>query len=177
MKRIDARFDEPPRASHKAWTMVAMLAMLAVGAITWAWLERTELAAKKAHLDALTRLQHETADAHARRPTIVPFYDASARQMLKERQMPWPAALTAIENVAMVGVTATAIEFATGDGTVQLEVAFAEHAKLLEYVDALNAGLESSAQGWRWAIRQTQTNTAPNSASLSGSATLMAIWR
>ncbi len=177
MKRIDARFDEPPRPGRKAWAMVMMFALLAAGTMTWAWLERAELAAKKAQLGAFTRLQHETAGAHARRPAIVPPYDASARQMLKERQMPWPAALTAIENVAMVGVTATAIEFAGGDGTVQLEVAFAEHAKLLEYVDALNAGLEPSAQGWRWAIRQTQTNTVPSSSSPSGSATLIATWR
>jgi hypothetical protein len=177
MKRIAARFDDPHRPGRMAWAMVLLLVLLAASAVAWAWLARADLVAKKAELESLTRLQSDAAEAQAHRPAVVPPYDASARQMLKERQMPWPVALTAIENVAMVGVTATSVEFAASEGKVQLEVLFSEHAKLLEYADALNAGLEPSARGWRWAIRQTQLNANHTGERVQGVAVLEGVWR
>jgi hypothetical protein len=176
MKRIDARFDQPSRPGRAAWLMVAALAVAAVGACAWAWAARADLMAAQARLTDLTRVQQETADAETKRPAVVPPYDSSARQMLKERLTPWPAALTAIENVAMAGVTVTSIEASASEGKVLLEVNFSDHAKLLEYVDALNAGLEPSVEGWRWAIRQTQLNTNSAGQGAPGSARLDGAW-
>ena len=82
-----------------------------------------------------------------------PLYEASARAMLLERSLPWPQALTMIEATALVGVTPISFDAVASDRSMRLEVTFGDYAKLLEYVDALNAG-EPDVQ---WTIEQTRS--------------------
>jgi hypothetical protein len=114
-------------------------------------------------------LRHALATRHAAPATpplvrVAPAYDASAREMLAERRFPWVRALTAVEAVAMIGVTPTGVEFAVADQAVRLEVNFENHAKLLDYLNQLNA----EEPQLRWALTQAQADGGRG-----GSATLV----
>ncbi len=177
MRRINARFDRWPRPARGLWIALIALVIVAVATAIWAWSAKARFDAKTAQRAQSTQQRQEAEMARSTVPVSPPPYDSSAREMLAERTAPWPAALTAIEHVAMVGVTPTSIEFAANERTVNLEVAFSEHAKLLEYADALNAGLEPSTVGWRWSIQQTQLATGAIGAGVGGTARLTAAWR
>ena len=79
-------------------------------------------------------------------------YDASAREMLALTTSEWPALLTALESVEIAGVTPVALEIAPAQRWIRVEVEFADYAKLLEFVDGLNAGEPVP----RWSLVQAQ---------------------
>ena len=62
--------------------------------------------------------------------------------MLAEHRLGWREVLTALETIALVGVTPVSVEIAAseGSGLARVEVAFSDHARLLEYLERLNAG-------------------------------------
>ena len=72
--------------------------------------------------------------------------------MLAEATSSWPQGLTMIEAAAIVGVTPVALEFVAAEKSVRVEVSFTDYAKLLDYVDALNAGEPE----FKWALMQSQ---------------------
>lgn len=151
MKPIGADFSQrsvPPRA---LWWLLGVMAAVSVAAAVWAWREWRDFDAQRALLrEAGARQAAIPASAPTGRAP--PAYQASAREMLSERAAPWPQALTMIEATAIVGVTPAAVEFAASDKTIRLEVTFADYNKLLEYVDALNAGEPEL----RWSLAQSQ---------------------
>lgn len=119
--------------------------------------ESRKLDALKAQRDDLQR-QLRTPPATV--PVVIQKmpYDASAREMLMLATSKWPSMLTALESVGMLGVTPTAIEIAPAERWIRVEVEFADYAKLLEYVDALNAGDPKP----KWSLVQAQTGTRPS---------------
>jgi hypothetical protein len=178
MKAIRAHFETWRAPPRWAWTLAAawLSASIALGGWTWHRQRQWQAAQAQAAEQALQREAARTAAQSL--PVQPPPYDASAREMLAEREWPWPAALVAIESVAMEGVTATAIEMSAGDRLVHLEVAFADHGKLLTYLEALNAGLDgSTAGGWRWAIQKTQAGGAAAAGAATGQAVLVGRWQ
>ena len=84
--------------------------------------------------------------------------------MLLEAQFPWPQALTSIEATAVVGVTPVAMELVVSERQVRLDVGFVDYVKMLEYVDALNAGEPEL----RWALMQSQVQGGTSSALIIG---------
>lgn len=123
--------------------------------VCWqAWRASQDVAQHERDLVQLKSRPAEESRAAAPAPT--PAYDSSARTMLQQRDFPWPAALTTLEATAVIGVTPTAIEAAPTTGQVRVEVQFTDYAKLLEYLNALNAG-EPDA---RWSLVQSQSQVA-----------------
>ena len=115
-------------------------------------------------LDAL-KAQRDELQRQLSMPTATPAavvqkmpYDASAREMLMLATSKWPSMLTALESVEIVGVTPTAIEIAPAERWIRVEVEFTDYAKLLEYVDGLNAGDPKP----RWSLVQAQTGAGPS---------------
>jgi hypothetical protein len=105
-------------------------------------------------------------------------YDASAREMLMLATSQWPSMLTALESVEMVGVTPTSIEIAPAERWIRVEVEFTDYAKLLEYVDGLNAGSPQPRWGLVQAQTAAQSSGAPmnSGASVLSTATLRGTW-
>ncbi|HEX6705214.1 MAG TPA: hypothetical protein VF169_10675 [Albitalea sp.] len=154
MRSVRADFSRRSPPSPWLWGLLALLALAALAAGGWAWREWQGAAAQRAALrDAAVKPLPPIAMPAPRAPAP---YDTSAREMLAERRFPWPKVLTAIEATAVVGVTPTAVEFAAGDKSARVEVSFVDFAKLLDYVDQLNAG-EAEL---RWTLIQSQAQAA-----------------
>jgi hypothetical protein len=177
MRLITARFDTPRRPGRLAWGATLTFLVVALTLSGWTW--HRERQRRAAQVEAVEQArQREAARLAAESAPVVPQpYEASARDMLTERDWPWPAALVAIESVAMEGVTVAAIEMSASDKLVHLEVTFADHAKLLTYLESLNAGLDASTSGWRWAIQRTQVGGAVGAGGAIGQAALVARWQ
>lgn len=171
MKALDVDLRTPSRPPKWAWGVVGLLAAVAVVMGLLTYRESRALDELKVQL---TDLQRKLAE-----PSIAPTaviqkmpYDANAREMLALATSEWPAMLTALESVEMVGVTPTAVEIAPAERWIRVEVEFVDYAKLLEYVDALNAGNPKP----RWGLVQAQSDgprsgagvTTPSTATVRG---------
>jgi hypothetical protein len=146
------RSRQPPRW---AWLGAGLLVASTLVAAGLAWREHVQVQSLRGELQAL-RASQAAVPAHAVVQAPPPPYDASARAMLLERALPWPQALTTLEAMAIVGVTPIAFEAVAADRSWRLEVAFVDYAKLLEYVEALNAG----EPNLRWTLSQSQAHGA-----------------
>lgn len=154
MSRINADFKKRSRPQAWVWWVLAV-ACAAAAFVCWkAWVASQDLARHERELVELK--SRPPAEPRTAGPAPAPAYDSSARTMLQQRDFPWPAALTTLEATAVIGVTPTAIEAAPSTGQVRVEVQFTDYAKLLEYLNALNAG-EPEA---RWSLVQSQSQVA-----------------
>ena len=139
MSLVRADFKRQAIPSRWLWWALALAGFAAAAATFLAWREWRQVTTQR---DSL----RQTIAAQAAAPIAAPPvkgpapYDASARTMLAEQASLWPQALTMIEATAIIGVTPAALEFVANDKSVRVEVSFTDYAKLLEYVDALNAG-------------------------------------
>jgi hypothetical protein len=131
------------------WWFLGLVAFAAVAAGWTAWQSWRQVEMKRAALREATTVKL-AAPAPVLRPPVA--YESSAREMLAEHNSPWPQAMTAIEATAIVGVTPVAVEFVASERTVRVELNFADYAKLLEYVEALNAGDAEL----KWSLLQSQ---------------------
>lgn len=135
------------------WTLAVLAAAVvaAGGVVAREWqqvqLQGQELRNVLASKATLTHVQRPAS------PVPMP-YATSANAMLAEHTSPWPQALTAIEVTGIVGVTPVGFEFVTSEQKFRLEVSFIDYAKLLEYIDALNAGEPTM----RWTLVQAQSS-------------------
>lgn len=160
MKVVRADFKTPSRPSRALWLACAVLASLALAATGWAWHQWREVDVQRELLrEAIA--QRDAVPAAAPVAIAPTPYDASARELLAERAIPWPQALTTLEATAVVGVTPVSVEFGNGDKSIRLEVSFVDYGSLLEYLNALNAGEPEL----RWKLAQSQAQSAPGGVS------------
>lgn len=165
MKPVHADFKRPWVPPRWMWWAVAALALIACAAVGMAWRAWKQVDVQRAALRDAVAATQAAAVVPAPLRVLRP-YDASAREMWAEHSAPWPQALTMIEATAIIGVTPVALEFVASDKAVRVEVSFTDYAKLLEYVDALNAGEPEL----KWALVQSQ-------AQASGEATAVIVSR
>lgn len=159
MKRVRADFAPRRRPSRALWLALAVLAAGAFTAVAFVAYRFEELAQQRAALESAAAERRVAATVVPTKPPAPPPYERSAREMLAEHRMAWPQVLTALEATALVGVTPMSVEMAASDGVARVEVSFTDHARLLEYLEALNAG-----QGdLRWVLVQAQTQPAGGS--------------
>lgn len=154
MSRINADFKKRSRPQAWAWWALAVGCTASAFTCWQAWMTSRDVARHERDLVQLK--SRSPAEPRAAVPVPTPAYDNSARTMLQQRDFPWPAALTTLEATAVIGVTPTAIEAAPAIGQVRVEVQFTDYAKLLEYLNALNAGEERA----RWRLVQSHTQGA-----------------
>ena len=95
-------------------------------------------------------------------PQLPRRYERSARDLLQQRLLHWPEALIALEATAIEGATLRSFEANADDGTVRVEVVATHHAKVLEYLDALNAGGGTDSTVIRWTLLRTPVELGGN---------------
>lgn len=157
MRFIRADFKKTSRPSPLLWSVCAVVVALALAGAAWTWHEWREVDLQNERLrEAIAR-----KDAPPPMPSVALTkpYEASARELLAERAIPWPQALTTLEATAVVGVTPVSVEFGPGEKSIRLEVTFTDYGSLLEYLNALNAG----EPDLRWKLAQSQSQGAATS--------------
>lgn len=161
MKSVSVELLAARRPTPALWVVAGIALLVAASMAFWAWRQQQATSAARAAL----QLALATQAADQPPPVLVlrkNGYERSAREMLLERSLPWPEALTALEATAMVGATPRAVDANASDGTVRVEVIAASHSRLLAYVDALNAGGGVDGDTVHWALQQTQSDPANN---------------
>lgn len=157
-----------------AWGLVGLLYMLAAGLGSAAYRESQTLKALKAQRGELLRQLTVAPETPAAVPVQKMPYDASAREMLRLATSEWPTMLTAVESAEVIGVLPAALEIVPAERWIRMELEFTEYAKLLEYIDALNAG----ATRPKWSLVQAQTGSRSSSSApaAASTATVRGAW-
>lgn len=160
----------PPRW---AWAAVGLLFAAALALAFAAYRESRKLEALKAQRAELLRQLAEPV-----KPLPPPMqkmpYDASAREMLALATSQWPAMLTALESVEIIGVTPTALEISPAERWIRVEVEFSDYARLLEYIDGLNAG--EPRPKWNLVQAQSASPAASGQETSKSVASLRGVW-
>lgn len=151
MKPLTMDFNRQSLPNRRWWWILAIVTLVAASAAGVSWHERSQVSELRNELHE-ARVNQGRAPVQVRPVRGPAIYDASARTMLIERSSPWPQALAKIEATAIMGVTPGALEFMAAEHSVRVELTFSDYPKLLEYVEALNAG-EST---FRWTLVQSQ---------------------
>ena len=161
MKTVNADFNLKVLPSRLLWLLVLAFVLIGLAAIAAAWQERAKLHEAQASLQRSRVAQRiEELDVPVRLPKP---YERSARELLRERQLHWPEALKALEATALEGATLRSFEANADDGTVRVEIVAIHHAKVLQYLEALNAGIGTDPTDIRWTLLQTQIEASSNS--------------
>lgn len=136
MRRVRAEFVTPGRPWRSHWAIVIVLAVLTAEQVTRAVMTHLEL--RDLQRDARS-LQAQIAAAQATPASApVPPYDASAREMLRERDTTWRETLTALESVGMPGVVVTSINMPVPGSPIKVQLTVSDYRTLMEYLTALN---------------------------------------
>jgi hypothetical protein len=154
-----------------------VVATLAFGALAlhqgWqAWALQERVTALRGEADALATEQVERS-TQARRETagrvrVEPAYARDAAAIAKIARFPLDRVLVSLESAQVQGVKVTSLELSAVEATARAELEFADHAALLNYLEAINAGEPQP----RWALMRAQMAPSPggpNVASISSS--------
>ncbi len=173
MKSVRAQFARTWMPSH--WWWAGCLALLAVGTVVavhaWKSAQRIEVAKL-----ALRRIVANMDPLQAAIPQLTNSppspYDGSARELLAQSTVAWPALLAALEAVSEPGVRPVSVDYVAAESRARIEITFANHGAALEYVEALSAGVSQGGSVWRW---KPLSLSQPHSAD-KGAARLEATW-
>lgn len=161
MKPVAAEFKPVSQPGRLAWGFVCCCALVALASVAHAWDRHQQLLAEQARRSEML-VGHEVAQRGSEVPPQPKPYERSAREMLKERSLPWPEALVAMENVAMPGVSPRTFEANASDGAVRIEVLASDLSKVLAYLDALNAGTGHRPDDLRWSLQEARVDPTAN---------------
>lgn len=155
MKPVHANFKTikaPPR-----WLWVALSLVLLLTVVLCLDLAR-ELSALR--LRQAERLAAATVVVAAKPPIRSgdPSYAASVREMRAQRQLGWPLALTALENIAVDGVVVRRLEASATEDGIRVEISGPSHARLLEYLVAINSGAGSDSPDLYWTLQRAEAD-------------------
>jgi hypothetical protein len=145
---------KPPRSPGRAWWWsLAILIVGMIAAALWTWQRHVLLLDLRARVEA-AHANHRATNNLKTAEQPAPVYWQGAQAMLAERSLSWADMLNALEAMDVLGVTPTAVEMAGAGSLSRVEVVFAEHASLLDYVNGLNAGLTGGRGELRWHLQQ-----------------------
>lgn len=153
MKSLPVDLRSPDLPPRWAWVGLAVLALAAVLVVVASLISQRRLGTLHATHAAL-RAQAATPPHPVLQRPVVPVmpYDASARMALAQAQADWPSLLAALEAVEVAGVTPISIDVSVPDRQVKVEIEFADFARVLHFLDELNAGEAIP----RWQLVQAQ---------------------
>jgi hypothetical protein len=177
MIRLDVDFKTHRKPGWTAWGAAAAALGLCIGMTTLWALALNQNAELSDRSEALgQQVAAMVSKPHA--PSKPQPYDASARALMAQVAMPWADGLTALESVAVFGVTPVTIDVLPAEHKVRVELEFADYASLLSYLDQLNAGEPQQ----RWRLLQAQAplaqsaQQAPTAAPAGVTATVVSEW-
>jgi hypothetical protein len=159
MRRVNAQFRPRWRPGQFALASLAVLTACTVAALGVGLWEHQRVVALQARLAQLVEGGRTGTLPPARRPT--PPYDASARQLLRERSAGWAPMLRTLENGAMIGVTPTSVEFNARDGVAQVQLNYVDTNALLDYLNSINDGVSPGQGTPRWTLIESREQAAP----------------
>lgn len=160
MRVVHADFKSLTRPPKLLWTVVGICIALTFALSLYLTRElvslqndlETKLAATTAPPTAKAQIQHEEVR-----------YAASAREMQAQRQLGWPLALTALENIAAEGVVVRRIEVSATEESIRVELVAPSHASVLEYLVALNSGGGQENTDLLWTLQRAEAEPAGQS--------------
>jgi hypothetical protein len=162
MKSVVADFKPAAVPSWSLWLVAAACVVVACASALSAWRQKQYMLAVQAEFQRSSSLQAAQAQPAPSNPVGPKPHDRSLREMLIERASPWPDALASLEALALQGVTPRALELNAAEGAIRVELTVTEPARLLKYLDALNAGADKNANELIWSLQQTQADVASN---------------
>lgn len=146
-----------------AWPWVLLLMVLGSFAAHQglrAWGQQPQVLAlqreRASLMQQLDRAGQVRRDAVAR-SSVIPVYASDAAAVAKVAAFPLDRVLLSLESAQVQGVKVTSLEISATDSTARAELEFADHAALLGYLEAVNAGEPTP----RWALLQAQIAPAP----------------
>jgi hypothetical protein len=145
--------------SRRYWALLALMFVLAAAMVMWAWHQRQLALQLQAELDQAVSARRDRASQPNETSPPPPAYELSARELLRERNHPWPEALEALESVAMQGVTPRAFELLAQEHAVKVEVTAMDQARVLAYIEAANAGNREGLGGLNWTLQSFQADS------------------
>lgn len=158
MRSIAPEFLPHSAPSKRVWVGAGAVVVSALASLWLAFEER------EARLVAERVIQAQVSDRSRQivevKQSPPPVYMASALAMLKERSLPWSSAMRVIEATPSDGVTPQSLEVDSTDGVIRLEVSARNHATLMTYMEALNAGVDAGQDDLSWSIVSTRSTPA-----------------
>jgi hypothetical protein len=173
MKPIRAQFARRWMPTRVWWFGCLILIAIDASFAGLAWQSLQRIKATKRELAAIDERVQQARVTGPRPTDASPLpYDSSARDMLAQRSVPWPALLATLEAVSVSGVRLTSVDYGAAESRARVEITFANHAAALKYVQQLSAGVPESGPAWRWRpLLFSQPRVAEK-----GTATLEAAW-
>ena len=155
MKAISANLLRERAPTPALWVFAVVALIVASLMLLWA---REQMLSLKLARAAFTEATINQAALHPLNlgSDLLPSYARSAKEMLKERSLAWPQALTALEATVVDGVTPRSFDASAATGVVRVEVVSSSQEKVLLYVEALNAGAGSDGSSLNWGLQQAQ---------------------
>ena len=157
MKPVRADFIVRTGPSRVLWGLLLCSLLVLAFLVVRQQRLKTHFAAVTAHVQEQKRADTEraTREQLPERAAAVP-YEPSAREMLAVHLAPWPAVLAALETTPRAGVVVNAIEFDSANRAFNVEATADDHRAIVEYLEALNAGLSEGERVWRWTLLSAQ---------------------
>lgn len=169
------RADFAVRRPIGVWPWLALiLAMSGFAAYQgWlGWVQMNRISALKIEQATLSQeldLAEQSQQQAGEKRKMTPPYAADAAAILKIASFPLNRVLASLESAQVLGVKITGLEALPLEGTVRVELEFTDHASLLSYIEAINAGEPTP----HWVLVQAQVSQGVPA---SNSATLMSSW-
>lgn len=159
MTPLRAEFKPRPAPAVQHWRAASVLLLVALASLVWAW--RQAQLVRDAETE-LARINDTNARMHA---AVVPPprqpMPQGTRALLKQRALPWPQALYALESVALPGITLRSIDADSEQGQVLIEIAATDHASALAYLERLDVFSRLTSGGSvGWKLLQTRRDAA-----------------
>lgn len=174
MRSIDVNFApaQPPSRLLKATTGLMIVATLVTGSM--AWHERQKVIRAReievARQNEVEEIYRRTVERRSDSLKPLP-YAADALRVLRLREFPLNAVLTALETVSVAGIRILSVDISAIDATARVEVEFSDYQSLIRYLEELNIGEPTE----RWVLTSAQTSLVPSDK--SSRATLISNWR
>ena len=158
MRPINAQFRQPWRPSRGALAGLSALLACTVASVAGAAWERRHVVDLQTQESRLIEADRTDDTLSPARPA--PPYEASARQLVRERGAAWAPMLRTLESGAMVGVTPTSVEFDASDEVARVELSYSDSTMLSGYLARINEGVVPEPGRMRWTLVQTREQPA-----------------
>lgn len=153
MRSVHADFRRRRTPSRRAWLLCCMAYVPCLGLLAWA--AHVEVNARRLLSQRGVVQGAPTAWVGPAPPTMAPPpYVDSARQMLLQRDAPWPEVLAALESIDNTGVAVESLELDTNRGAVGVTLALDPGVSPGIVLDELGAGEVGRSDEIVWRLTQ-----------------------
>lgn len=157
MKPVRASFLQPSQPALAHWLVATLIAIGAALLVARTVQLGKELQHLRAQVQPVGTAGSETNNT--RNEAAPKLYDRSARELMRDRELPWPEALVALESSPVTGVLLRALETDSLSKEVRIEVSSPDHSRLLKFMAELNEGQGHGGRDLSFSLRMTRVET------------------